>query len=420
MSGPKTADYSVLQNPAIEAAARAQAWASAQEVEARLDGLLNRARETAGRLGFPAITVDRLPSRPASGVRSSEIDAFTAAMRALLSRVEAQLERAILTRQTATMLATVAAGVNAQMTSATEALAGRMINRASSSPSATVDAEAPSAETRHVRVARALERLEAIVSPTERDAIQGLAIQVIESVDRMRFDNLTVELQYRIQRANDAAQAVLAGKEQAVQLQVSLRGLSGSDVDALSQELRRVEAGEIKLSTHIEQRVQAVALAARKRADRGYAGQIIREEFERIGYQVEQGFQTIFARGGTIHLRKPDMKEYAARMRVDEGEGKLDFQVVRSGGTGDTATQERLLRDRETEEAWCADLAHVMAALDRRNVRSRIAHRVAAGAERVLVVDDAAEAASQLRHDDETPASRHAQGPAETAGESQG
>jgi hypothetical protein len=409
MSGPKTADYSVLENPAIEAAARAQAWASAQDVEARLDGLLNRARETASRLGFPAITVERLPSRPATVARSSEIDAFTAAMRALLSRVEAQLERAILTQQTATMLAAVAAGVNAQMTSATEALAARMRNGASSSPSATADAEAPSAETRHARVARALERLEAIVPPTERDAIQGLAIQVIESVDRMRFDNLVVELQYRIQLANDAAQALLAGRDQAARLQLALRGLTGSDVDALSQELRRVEAGEIKLSTHVEERVQAVALAARKRADQSYAGQVIREEFERIGYQVEQGFQTIFARGGTIHLRKPDMKEYAARMRVGEAEGKLDFQIVRSGSTSDSATQERLLRDRETEEAWCADLARVMAALDRRNVRSRIAHRVAAGAERVVIVDDAAEAASKPRHDDDdAPASRHA------------
>ena len=201
------------------------------------------------------------------------------------------------------------------------------------------------------------------------------------------FENLALELQYRVQRANDAARALQAQKERAARLFIGLRGLTGSDVDEITRELRQAEVGEDRLRTNIEERVKAVSQAARRRADRDYAGRVIREEFERLGYEVEEGFQTIFVSGGTINLRKADMKEYSARMRVNAAQERLDFHMVRAGKTSEPPSQERRTRDREVEDQWCGDLAQVMAAIKQKSVQSRITQRIPSGAQPVLVVD---------------------------------
>ena len=129
VSGPKSADYAVVDNRALEAAARAQAWAAAGEIEARLQALIARARKAVAQYGIPPIASDGIPVRPSSTALISEIEQFASALRAALLRIEGQLEHAIIGQQTAQMLTALAVGVTGKVTSAASALAERISAR---------------------------------------------------------------------------------------------------------------------------------------------------------------------------------------------------------------------------------------------------------------------------------------------------
>ncbi len=126
---------------------------------------------------------------------------------------------------------------------------------------------------------------------------------------------------------------------------------------------------------------------------------MIGETLAELGYDVEPGFATLFVEGGVAHIQKPDWGDYYVRLRVQPDAGDLNLNVVRVSEDRAAASNERVRRDREMEEQWCAAHRELLQCLQERGIASRQTRALVAGELPVQTVQpDAIQRPSRTRH----------------------
>lgn len=168
---------------------------------------------------------------------------------------------------------------------------------------------------------------------------------------------LETELRYRIQQHNQGkiaarqarAEAAKAQAE-AMELFVDLPEPFSTEERAIADHLQRVALGETAFATDLRAAASAWKERAIAQAERNKAAQVLRQSLEDLGYEVEEGFATLFVERGLVHFTRPDWGGYYVRLRTNSAEHYLNFNLVRAAAPL-TLEQER--RDREAEESWC-------------------------------------------------------------------
>jgi len=273
-------------------------------------------------------------------------------------------------------------------------LAGKAPRQSSVKAAATV--AAPGKAEREAIIERLLQDAGESVAEPEIVDCARLAIKAEQGV---RFETLRNELRYRIQKRKDAARARNKEILMAARLRDRLAGLEGEEVATLARELRRVEEGKISMRPSLASEVEAAVNAARSRADREYAATVLREELTRLGYLVEEGFESLFVSGGKLRLHKPDLREYHVVMSVNPVKGSLGAYVARTGEANQKLSEERRYRDREMEETWCKDLRVLLTESERKGIHTQITEQLAPGQQAVVVQAAPARAPNaKLRH----------------------
>ena len=112
--------------------------------------------------------------------------------------------------------------------------------------------------------------------------------------------------------------------------------------------------GQGVLDDTLRAEIQTWQTRANTRTTQEQATEVMRQSLESLGYEVEEGFETLFVSGGLVHARKPGWGDYSVRLRVNPKEQSLNFNLVRTDD-GTPPTQERRRRDHEMEETWCPD-----------------------------------------------------------------
>lgn len=266
------------------------------------------------------------------------------------------------------------------------------------SESETFDFEAPPGpddgpsgptETAAERDARRLvARLSAEVPAAVRGGLEELALGIAAEEGPARARTMLLELRLGVQQANDRVEEAKVEADrrlaEAVEdLREKIRGFRGEEVEKISAELDLVEQGRATLDGDMPARVEAVVGNARERDDQRYVARVMREELERLGYAVEEGFDSIFSDGGRTILKKTDEEELG--VVVDVAGNAFDVEPVRVAGSGRRSAGREARRERELESAWCRDFAEVRQAMAGRGVRLRVGKRFPVGARRLKV-----------------------------------
>ena len=253
------------------------------------------------------------------------------------------------------------------------------------SPDAPPDALPGAAERDALRL---MSRLSAEVPAAERGALEELAAGIDAEEHPARARTTLLELRLGVQRANDRAEKAKVEADrrlaEAVEdLREKIRGLSGEGVDEISAELDLVEQGRAPLDGGLPARVDAVAASATERSDREYVGEAMREELERLGYVVEEGFDSVFSEGGSTLLKKTGEEELG--VVVDVAGNGIDVEPVRIAAAGRRSAAEGARRDEELESGWCRDFQEIREGMAGRGVPLRVGRRFPVGVRRLKV-----------------------------------
>lgn len=235
---------------------------------------------------------------------------------------------------------------------------------------------------------RLMSRLSAEVPAADRGPLEELAAGIGAEEQPARVRTMLLELRLGVQRANDQVEE--AGVEadrrlaEAVEdVREKIRGLSGVDVEGISAELDLVEQGRAPLDGELRDRAEAVAGSARERNDREHVGQVMREELERLGYVVEEGFDSVFSEGGSTLLKKTGEEELG--VVVDVAGNGIDVEPVRIAAAGRRGAGEGARRDSELESGWCRDFREVREGMAGRGVPLKVGKRFPVGVRRLKV-----------------------------------
>lgn len=380
MSGPKCSQWEVEENLRRAERARLEALVDADAVAAevaRLEAAVEVSRTT---LGASKATDVRTPVvRPDRSDTLAEIERHAAALRA--RRLGLQNEEASLAA-TAKLAEIVAAASKLQESHAQHRAVSDQNRR---------NAEI---ETRLEDARRILARTPAAATAADAESLRLLTVAFVNAPSLGAARGSELELRLLMQNLNEADKTRARDLEQATRLRSELRGLEGPEVESVVLALIEVETGRRRMDSALAVRVSAVAGRARKASDRAYAMNVLRSEFEALGYEVGEEFATAFTHGGSLLVSRSNGSCYAVEVSVSAEESSLDTRLVRVGDNAVPVTEQRL-RDKEAEETWCRDFAQILAGAGRSKVRARVTKRSAPGAEVVPTVAVAPSKAKQ-------------------------
>ncbi|MGH3911370.1 MAG: hypothetical protein ACRDRM_11130, partial [Pseudonocardiaceae bacterium] len=122
------------------------------------------------------------------------------------------------------------------------------------------------------------------------------------------------------------------------------------DTAPLRAALESVVAGRRELDSELHTDALAACERVRAEQESGYVRDALTRGLEKLGYQVDQGFDTFTGQGARLRLARDEWPEHAVSMVVDSGEVRA--MVVRTEiADGDDAMR----LDLEREQQWCAD-----------------------------------------------------------------
>lgn len=131
------------------------------------------------------------------------------------------------------------------------------------------------------------------------------------------------------------------------------------------------------LASELRRRIQLYAETALQEEVLRAQALVVEQSLQDLGYQVEEIESTLFVEGGVAHFRKSHWGDYMVRMRVEEGGGSLNFNVVRA--VDDHNTAEPGVQDHLAEDRWCAEFPALLKALAARGVHLEVTRRLEAG-----------------------------------------
>ncbi len=195
---------------------------------------------------------------------------------------------------------------------------------------------------------RILGGLTADVPADDRAEVLAAVARVRECTTPAERQVWLAELRVRVRQANEAT---AEHRDQARTAATMLQALAESGT---TEELRAELEGVIARRRALDPDLHAEALAAceRVRAERekGYVRDSLTRALEKLGYEVDQGFDTFTGQGARLRLVRDEWPEHAVSVVVDSDEVRA--MVVRTeSAEGDDAGR----LDLEREQQWCAD-----------------------------------------------------------------
>ena len=103
---------------------------------------------------------------------------------------------------------------------------------------------------------------------------------------------------------------------------------------------------------------------------------ILRQSLIDLGYQVEEFSSTLFIEGGVAHFRRHDWGDYMVRLRINEANNTINFNVIRAVQQGNN---ERSVLDHLAEDRWCAEFPTLLKAMEARGLSMNVTRRLEAG-----------------------------------------
>lgn len=375
MSGPKSARYEVVSNAELRRraldAAREAARGTARKVLA-FEEQLAQARLADGDVQWD-LDID-VPTINLANSDRAALDAWTVATSTSLRVAEEELAGRIARLELQRMV-DVLAGPNRQPS------AMPLRPRADGRPDAARPVEPWRAHIAE-RVRTTLESLHAGVSETDRASLEALAAAAMQARAEAGSAPLCVELRLRVGQLSAAAAARRREAVEATTLLASLHGLCPSGDEPIVRALEDVERGAAAMTDDLRSEVARFSAEARIEADRRYTASVISGALSEMGYEVEEGFDTLVAGSGGAHAAR--WAAHAVRVQMD-GAGELAVRVVRQ--EGERTSDDQLREDREVEHEFCRDFAQLAARMDSHAVRVRITSHVMPGEEPVETVD---------------------------------
>lgn len=394
MSGPKCDSYYVEDgsNELLLQAQRAAAERAARLARERLEAALKSAQHARQKLSAMIATgqqaekafgasIDalsaRLPAAPSAGSSVSDIERYIADTERVVAEITAGIGRA----EGIAQLRALAA--NSKIAAEVADWSDELQQRKNAAAQKAAEDAAPAGKNREELAAHIVSRLQGAASEAELKSIDAVVSELVKAGGAGRADALETELRIRIQRVNERIEKSKQESAQAAELLVDLRGFKGRDVELLQEELQAVVDGRKALARDAVEKSKVVRASAQKKINDEYAGKVIREELERLGYAVGSEFSTLFVDGGEAVVSRPEDPEYAVQMQVDASKGLIDLAVVRVSENGKASVSERSLRDKSAEERWCADHGKLRAAIRARGVNGRLIKHEPPGAKPV-------------------------------------
>ncbi|MGH3908588.1 MAG: hypothetical protein ACRDTE_31045 [Pseudonocardiaceae bacterium] len=195
---------------------------------------------------------------------------------------------------------------------------------------------------------RILGGLTADVPADDRAEVLTAVARVRECTTPAERQVWLAELRVRVRQANEAT---AQHRDQARTAATMLQALAESGTtDELRAELQGVIARRRALDPELH--TEALGACARVRAERekGYVRDSLTRALEKLGYEVDQGFDTFTGQGARLRLVRDEWPQHAVSVVVDSDEVRA--MVVRTeSAEGDDAGR----LDLEREQQWCAD-----------------------------------------------------------------
>jgi hypothetical protein len=161
------------------------------------------------------------------------------------------------------------------------------------------------------------------------------------------------------------------------------------EAEGLLTEVRlRVQAANLHTA---ERHAEAAAVRARREAaermatEREYLLNAVTEAFEELGYEVDEGFETLTAKEGALVLARDGWPDHAVKVLVDDA-SQIRAALVR---TAEPASEEERRLDVEREEEWCAAFEAARQRLTSAGISSDVRWRLDPGEHRLPVAPEA-------------------------------
>jgi hypothetical protein len=326
-----------------------QAVAEVLDRNARIAALASSAKENDARITLP------LPCEPA-GKTADELVAWCTEADAALATAEEELATAIASAAT-----------------------GRIFAPAAETLKATAPAASPppAATALAATLARVLARLLPDSTEDDRRRVTEAAEQAAAATTQGEAESRLTEVRIRIQEANRHARRRRDDRAAAARFVRELAAHpAAGDVRA-----RLAEVAEGATAFDDALRAEAVRLVGdlQRQAERRYVTTALREAFEDLGYEVDEGFETLTADSGEAVLTRGDWSQHAVKVRVDDTR-RIRMALLRTE-PADSDDQRRL--DVEREEQWCASFEAARARLEQAGIHADVRWRIEPGEQRL-------------------------------------
>jgi hypothetical protein len=285
--------------------------------------------------------------------------------------------------RTADDLVAWCAETDSRLTAAEESLAatiasaatGRIFADAPELKATIPDEPSPLAAT----LSRVLARLLPDTTEDDRRAVTEAAEAAAASAQGEAESRLT-EVRLRIQQANERARKRRDDRSAAARFLRELQAHPAADVRA---RLEEVAADARPFDEDL--RAEAVRLVEdlQRRAEHQYVADTLRTAFEDLGYEVDEGFETLTAEDGELVLTRGDWTQHAIKMRVDDAR-QVRMALLRTE-PAESDDQRRL--DVEREEQWCASFDAARERLAEAGIHADVRWRVEPGEQRLPVMN---------------------------------
>lgn len=133
------------------------------------------------------------------------------------------------------------------------------------------------------------------------------------------------------------------------------------------------------LASELRRQVQLHAEKALQEEVQRAQALVVEQSLQDLGYEVEEIESTLFVEGGVAHFRKSHWGDYMVRMRVVQGGGSVNFNVVRAVDAGQAEGGAASVQDHLAEDRWCAEFPALLKALAARGVKMEVTRRLEAG-----------------------------------------
>ncbi|WP_433333893.1 response regulator receiver protein [Spirillospora sp. CA-294931] len=282
------------------------------ERNARIEGLREK-----GLAGLPATLT------PAEDQTPEELTAWCAATDEALKAAERELAERLAAEVSAQIFAAPAEGLRTETAAPAEGLR-----------SETATAAPPLDVQETLR--RVLTRLLPDATEDDRRSVAEAARLLAEASSAAEAEGVLTEVRLRVQAANKSAE------------------------EQRQEERRRAREREA-----VEQ----------AEAERLYVLHSVTSAFQDLGYEVEQGFETLTANDGSVVLTKGSWPDHSVRMRVD------DAAHVRAAMVRDRAAESEDDRrlDAEREREWCEEFEAARGRLKAAGIGSDVTWRLDPG-----------------------------------------